>query len=178
MSFGGNLSANTRSMRPTPSPDSSTMQSLPRELIDKLINNFLHSGPHSCLPDGGRWRRRSRHIFAFIGFWFRCSLVHEHPTGPTPTYVRSVRSERIHSWREPALFGRALGVFTPITAVERRCPTPSHHLTVFRAPCHLESPGRRSNNPPSCYHDPWSRRSRSWFPPSRAWRGFFPSGRR
>ena len=159
---------------------STNVESLPQEFIHKLTDDPhipIYAPVCSSENAGGEGAENTFRLRRALVQTQPGSLVREHPTRSIPTYVRSVRSERIHSWREPALFGRVPKVFIPMTTVERRCPTPpSHELTVFRAPRHLESLGRTSNNPPSCHHDARSRRSRFWFPPSRTWRTFFPFG--
>jgi len=99
------------------------MDSLPQELIDKIIDNL----PHSSLPSfslvARRWQRRSqRRIFTFVPFSSERDLalwstrIPQDPGG-IPSYVCSTEFMRIHSWREPALFGRVLKNLTSLTVL-------------------------------------------------------------
>jgi len=97
------------------------MDSLPQELIDKIIGNISHSSLHSCSLVARRWRRGSQQRdFAYVTFssehdlilW--CTRIPQ-DQGDIPSYVRSVQFESILSWCEPALFGRVLKEFTLLT---------------------------------------------------------------
>jgi hypothetical protein len=100
------------------------MESLPQELIDKVIDILPHSSLYPCSLVGRRWRRRSQELFfALVTFrserslvlW--CTNIPQDPGG-IPSYVRSAEFHDIHFSREPALFGRILKTFTSMTSLE------------------------------------------------------------
>jgi hypothetical protein len=98
------------------------MESLPQELIDKVIDNLPHSSLRSCSLVGRRWRRRSqKRFFASIEFSYEHHLVRwwtkiPRDPGGIPSYVRYVRF-MFHGWNKPALFGRVLKTFTSMTSL-------------------------------------------------------------
>lgn len=100
------------------------MDSLPQELIDKIIDHLPDSDTHSYSLIAKPWRQRSqKHYFASVVFsreeyvvrW--CKNIPQDPDG-IPSYVRSVQFLSIHSWREPVLFGRILKMFTSMTNLQ------------------------------------------------------------
>jgi hypothetical protein len=100
------------------------MESLPQELIDKFIDNLPHYSLRSCSLVGRRWRRRSQErIFAAVtfsserGLALRCANIPQGPDSGVLSYVRCARFQNIHSWREPALFGRILRALTSMTSL-------------------------------------------------------------
>ena len=109
---------------PPPSPNESAMESLPQELIGKVIDILPHSSLYPCSLVGRRWRRRSQElIFALVIFRSERRLVHwcaniPQDPGSIPSYVRSAEFHDIYFSREPALFGRVLKTFTSMTSLE------------------------------------------------------------
>lgn len=109
------------------------MESLPQELIDKIIDNLPHSSLDSSSLVARRWRYRShRRLFSSVEFsserdlvlW--CTNIPQDPDG-IPSYVRFARFQEIRSWHEPALFGRVLKNFTRMTMLwinKARIPPP------------------------------------------------------
>jgi len=90
------------------------MDSLPQELIDTIIDNLSLSSLLSCSLVAKKWRRRSQQrAFDIISFssegevnrW--CTDIPQDPDGIS-SYVRFASFYNIHSWDEPALFGRVL----------------------------------------------------------------------
>ena len=96
------------------------MDSLPQELIDEIIGKVPKSSLLSCSLVARRWRRecqqRALHTIEFssedkVNRWW--TDIPQDSDGIT-SYVRSVYFVKIHSWNEPALFGRVLKNLTSL----------------------------------------------------------------
>ena len=97
-----------------------TMDSIPQELIDTIIDNVPESDLLSCSLVAKRWRRKSqRRAFDTISFSFEedmngwCADI----SHGISSYVRHVKIEEISSWAEPALLSRMLGSLSSLTAL-------------------------------------------------------------
>jgi len=99
------------------------MDSLPQELIDKIIDDIPHPSLPSCSLVARRWRRGSqRRDFASVTFSSEHDLVLwctsiPQDQGDIPSYVRTAEFKSIISWRKPALFGRVLKELTSLRAL-------------------------------------------------------------
>jgi len=97
------------------------MDSLPQELIDKIIDNLPRSSLPICSLVAKRWRRRNQQrAFQEIKFFSEdevnrwCTGILRDPDG-IASYVRVVRFEGITSWNDPATFGRAIKTLGSLT---------------------------------------------------------------
>ena len=100
-----------------------SMDSLPQELINAIIDNVPGSGLRSSSLVARRWRRRSQQrSFKSIvieseyeaGLW--CKNVSQESDG-TSSLVHFAHFIDIPQWDEPALFGRVLKGLTSLTAL-------------------------------------------------------------
>ena len=114
------------------------MDSIPQELIDKIIDNVPQSSLPSCALVARRWRRESQQraldtiLFSSedeVNRW--CTDVPRDSDGIS-SYVRHVGVEVV-SWTEPALLSRMLGSLSSLTA-----------LSMYKSEIPDELPGRIS----------------------------------
>jgi len=114
------------------------MDSIPQELVDKIIDNIPQSSLPSCALVGRRWRRKSQQraldtiLFSSedeVNRW--CTDVLQDSDGIS-SYVHYVGVEVV-SWTEPALFSRMLGSLSSLTT-----------LSMYNSEIPDELPGRIS----------------------------------
>jgi len=94
--------------------DQLAMDSLPQELIDKIIDDLPRSSLLSCSLVAKRWRRRSQQrafekfVFSFKDDMDRwCTNISQGPGGLS-SYVRHIAFAEIDPWNDPAAPGRVL----------------------------------------------------------------------
>ena len=101
-----------------------TMDSLPQEIIDAIIDNIQRSSLHSSSLVARRWRTRSqKRVLHSITFSSEVKVDHWHTDvqrgqNRILSYVHLVEFRDIDSWNEPELFCRTLKGFCSLKALE------------------------------------------------------------
>jgi len=108
-----------------------TMDSIPQELIDAIIDNVPQSSLPSCSLVAKRWRLKSQQrVLGTISFssegevkrW--CTDIPQDSNGIS-SYVRHVKIEEIYSWVEPELLNhmlRSLSLLTTLSMFATQIP--------------------------------------------------------
>ena len=100
-----------------------TMDSLPQELIDAIINNLPRSSLRSSSLVARRWRTTSQQRnFVSITFRSQDNVYHwlsnvQSGQNKIVPYIRSAQFRNISSWNKPTLFCRALQGFCSLTTL-------------------------------------------------------------
>ena len=99
------------------------MDSLPQEIINKIIDNLPRASLCSSSLVARRWRKRSQqHALSTIRLytesmaksWYACT---QSDPGGISSYVQLAKFAHIDKWTDPALFGRVLGNSNSLTAL-------------------------------------------------------------
>ena len=99
------------------------MDSLPQELIDRIIDHLPYPELPSSSLVANRWKRHSQQqYFDFVIFWFEDQIalwdmnIPRDPDG-IPSYVHHVQVRNIRSWDNPAIFVRVLKTFSSVESL-------------------------------------------------------------
>jgi hypothetical protein len=100
------------------------MDSLPQEIIDKIIDNLPAWNLLSSSLVARRWRERSQQRalnFILFSSEYRVNIWHtvtQRNSDRILSYVQAVKFNCIAKWNDPALFGHVLRKFTSLTTLE------------------------------------------------------------